>query len=309
MKITMPKGLTRAYHRTSLKIRKHSPEILLGAGIVSLIGAAVVACTETPTARAIVDEAKSDLSKVKTCVDDPNVEYSEETHKKDLVIIYSRTAINLVKTYGPALLLGIAGTASILASHGIMKKRNLALTAAYAAAMKDLKDYRDRVVKRFGENVDKQLRFGTESKEIEETTVDENGEVKTEKKVTDVMECPSADFSEFARCFDEKSRYYKKNAEMNLYFLRAIEHQANDKLILQGHMFLNELYDMLDIPRTQIGQTVGWIYDPKNNTEHDNYISLGIYDASRPGARDFVNGYERAIWIDPNVDGTILDKI
>lgn len=79
-------------------------------------------------------------------------------------------------------------------------------------------------------------------------------------------------------------------------------------LISRGHLFLNEVYDMLDLPRTKAGQVVGWVYD-KNNTKGDNYVSFGIYNLLRENSRAFVNGYERAIWIDPNVDGTILDKI
>ena len=41
----------------------------------------------------------------------------------------------------------------------------------------------------------------------------------------------------------------------------------------------------------------------------DGYVSFGIYNANRETARDFVNGYERSILLDFNVDGPILDTL
>ena len=91
-------------------------------------------------------------------------------------------------------------------------------------------------------------------------------------------------------------------------FLRAQQQYANDKLIAQGHLFLNEVYDMLGLPRTKAGAIVGWVYDD-NNAVGDNFVDFGIYDVHRETARDFVNGYERSILLDFNVDGVIYDLI
>ena len=73
-------------------------------------------------------------------------------------------------------------------------------------------------------------------------------------------------------------------------------------------MFLNDVYDQLGIPRSRAGQVVGWIYD-ELNPNIDNYIDFGIYDLYKEGSRDFVNGYERTILLDFNVDGPILNNI
>ena len=64
---------------------------------------------------------------------------------------------------------------------------------------------------------------------------------------------------------------------------------------------------MLGIPATRAGQQVGWIYD-KNDPNKDNFVDFGIYDTNRPSNRDFVNGYERTILLDFNVDGNILNE-
>ena len=68
------------------------------------------------------------------------------------------------------------------------------------------------------------------------------------------------------------------------------------------------MYDLLGIQRTSAGQVVGWIYD-ESNPIGDNYVDFGIYDLHDEAKRNFVNGYERTILLDFNVDGDILNMI
>ena len=77
----------------------------------------------------------------------------------------------------------------------------------------------------------------------------------------------------------------------------------------RGHLFLNEVYDLLDIPRSKAGQVVGWVYNKNNNVKGDNYVDFNIYDITDKAKRSFVNGYERTILLDFNVDGVIYDLI
>jgi len=134
--------------------------------------------------------------------------------------------------------------------------------------------------------------------------VDKNGNEKTVKKVVKVADVDG--ISDYARFYDDGCEGWTKDPELNLSFLRAQQQYANDKLVANGHLFLNEVYDMLGIPRTKAGQVVGWVYD-LSNTEADNYVDFGLYDATKEKTRDFVNGYERTILLDFNVDGPILD--
>ena len=89
-------------------------------------------------------------------------------------------------------------------------------------------------------------------------------------------------------------------------FLRRQQDAANDRLKSDGYLFLNDVYEMLGFPKTKAGQMVGWIYDEKN-PNGDNFVDFGIYDISKPANSKFVNGYERSIILDFNVDGVILD--
>ena len=231
--------------------------------------------------------------------------YSEEDFQKDTVIVYTQTAVKLAKLYGPSVVIGAASIACIIGSHNILTKRNAALAAAYTAVDKTFKEYRNRVVDRFGKEVDKQLRYNIKAKEFEETTVDENGNEKTETVTKDVAEIHSSDYAKF---FDESCPGWTKDAEQNKYFLLCQQNYANEMLKAQGYLFLNDVYKLIGVPATRAGQIVGWVYDEKNPVG-DNYVDFNIMDINSERARAFVNGYERSILLDFNVDGNILDLI
>lgn len=299
-----------AVAKHTFKLKKHSPEILLVLGIGGMITSAVMACKATTKAGDILDEAQNSIDAIHKCESDESLiesgRYSPEDAKKDLTIVYTKTAINFVKLYGPAVGVGLLSMTSILASHNIMRKRNLALSAAYVAIDKGFKDYRANVVERFGETVDRELRYGIKAEQIEEKVKDET--TGKEKKVkTTVEKVDPNKLSDYARIYDCGNTGWTKSPEANLFFLRAEQNYANDLLRARGYLFLNEVYDRLGFPKTNYGQSVGWIYDP-NNDDRDCYVDFGIYKLNNPKAADFVNGYERSILLDFNVDGPILNE-
>lgn len=307
---------TRTLHRVGFKFKKHSPEILIVAGVVGTITSVVMACKASTKVNDILEDTKEQLDVIHNagerlaqgeelvCQDGTN--YTIEDNKKDLTIVYAKTAVKFVKLYSPSVVLGLTSLTCILASNNILRKRNVALAAAYAGIDKSFKEYRGRVIKRFGEELDKELRYNIKAKEFEETVVDEAGNETVVKNTVSVAD-PNL-YSEYARIYDDGCTGWTKNAEDNLYFLRCQQNYANDKLRRTGHLFLNEVYDMLGIPRTKAGQIVGWIYDEKNPIG-DNFVDFGIYNLNIEKARDFVNGYERTIVLDFNVDGNILDLV
>ena len=169
---------------------------------------------------------------------------------------------------------------------------------------KSFKEYRKRVADRFGEEVEKEIRYNIKAKEV--TTVDENGNEVTETvKVMDGTDDPNT-YSDYARFFDESCAAWQNDAEYNLTFLKAQQQYANDLLKSRGRLFLNEVYRMLGIDETKAGQVVGWVYNPDNPTG-DNFVDFGIYNMQRERVRAFVNGYEPNILLDFNVDGVIWD--
>lgn len=298
---------SRSFHKVGFKLRKHSPEILAVAGVVGIVTSTVMACKATTKVSTILDEAKKDIDTIHYAVENPDAlteTYTVEDSKKDLTIVYANAAGKLIRLYGPSVALGTLSIAAMLTSNNILRKRNIALAAAFTTVDKGFKDYRGRVVERFGEELDKELKYNIKAKEIEETVVNEDGTETTVTKTVNVAD-PNR-YSEFARFFDDGCTGWSKDSEYNLMFLKHQQNHANDMLKAQGYLFLNDVYDMLGIPKTKAGQVVGWIYDEKAPIG-DNFVDFGIFDIYNEKARDFVNGYERTILLDFNVDGNILE--
>ena len=296
-------------HRIGFKIKKASPEIMVVAGVVGVVTSTVMACKATTKVNDILEETRKQVDDVHNVLDSDVVsedEYTNDDAKKDLAIIYTQTGVKLIKLYAPSVLVGALSITGILASHKILKKRNVALTAAYATIDRSFKEYRGRVIERFGKELDRELRYNIKAQEIEEKTVDKDGNETIEKKTISVVD-PNM-YSDYARIFDNGSMGWTKDPEYNLMFLKLQQNQANDRLRAQGYLFLNDVYDMLGIPRTKAGQIVGCVYDEENPVG-DNFVDFGIYDIYNEKACDFVNGRERSIVLDFNVDGNILDMI
>ena len=303
-------NISKYFYKAGFQLKKHSPEILVVTGAIGVVTSAVMACKATRKIDDILDETKKAVDAIHECSTNENFkdEYSEEDAKKDLVITYSRAAINFAKLYGPSVALGALSLGCIFASNNILRKRGIAIAAAYTAVDTTFQEYRKRVVERFGEEVDRELKYNLKAKKVTEKVVDEEtGETKKVKKTEYTAEDPNG-YSDYARFFDEYCNGWEKDPEYNLMFLRTQQSYANDLLKSRGHLFLNEVYDMLGIPRTKAGQVVGWVYN-EDNPVGDNFVDFGIYDINRETNRDFVNGYERSILLDFNVDGNIWDLI
>ena len=302
-KTEIMKSVNGVASKTVMKLKKHSPEILVVAGFAGTVVSAVLACKATTKVAEILDETNGTLDTIHEGMKTGAIngqEYTTEDGKKDTVVVYAQTGMKLAKLYGPAIILGTLSITSILASNNILRKRNVALGAAYAAIDKSFKEYRGRVIERFGEQVDTELKYGIKAKKFEEIEVDpETGKEKKVKKTVMVAD-PNLQ-SDYAVYFDSKSRNYETNPDYNRMFLKAQQAFANDKLQTRGHLFLNEVLDDLDLPRTPAGQIVGWTKDGP-----DGYVNFRIVEVER----ETEDGrHEPALLLDFNVEGNIWEKM
>ena len=305
-KVQIVNTVTKAFYKVVFEAKKHSPEILVGAGVIGTLASTALACKATLKVNDVVDEAKENIDVIHESKErgltPGGQDYSVEDSKKDLAIAYVQTGIKFAKLYAPAVILGAASIGCIIKSHNILRTRNAALAAAYAAIDKSFKAYRGRVVEKFGKEIDEELRFNIKAKEIETTITDEKGNETVVKETVRVLD-PN-EFGPYQRLFDEYCPDWTKDAETNLMFVKAQQTWANRVLQGRKYLFLNEVLHSLGIPETSIGQTHGWIYDDKNpNHDGDNFVDFGILMAN-----DFVNCRERSILLNFNCDGYILDK-
>lgn len=293
-----------ALNKIGFGLKKRSPEILVAVGVVGTVVSAVMACKATTKINTILDETKEQLDKIHEYAGNPDVaeKYNVEDAKKDTAIVYAQAGVKLAKLYAPAVGLGILSISSILASNNILRKRNMAISAALAAATQDFKDYRNRVIERFGKEVDHQLRYNIKAEEIEETVTDEKGK---EKKVKKSIEVADLNASGYVKYFTRSNPYWEEDSSYVEMFLRSQQNYANDKLKATGHLTLNDVYDMLGFHDSKAGMVVGWIYD-LDHPNGDNYVEFDVKKVNLPNEQ---GGYEEAYAIDFNVDGNIYNEM
>ena len=295
--------------KAEFTIKKNSPEILLGAGIVGFVGTVVLACRATCRADEVLEFHRrkiKDIEDAKEIADaDPEGEmsYDIEIYRQDKAIRYLKTTGNLAKLYAPTVAVGALSLACILTSRNIMQKRYLGVVAAYNGLSAAFEEYRKRVRDEYGEGLDKHFRYGTTYEEL--PVYDENGKKTKEKekveKTETEMVVPNDDTCRF---FDSSNPNWDKNPTFSMMWLRGQQNILNDILHTRGHVFLNEVYDALGFPHTPQGAVLGWI-----DGEGDNCIDFGLYDPNKESVRRFVNGVDNVIMLEFNHDGVIWDKI
>jgi uncharacterized protein DUF6353 len=293
----VPEVIGRGIARNALLAQKASPQMLFVAGVAGMVGGTVLACRSTLKAHEVLTEMRTKREIVRTVHAAEDNDYDDSDRSKDMTLLYFQTGVKFVRLYAPAVILGGLAIAALTSSHKILTTRNAGLTAAYAALDKGFKEYRARVIERYGEERDREFRYGIEKVEITDP--------ETKKKRT-IKQLGPNEPSVYARFFDESSGQWNKNPDYNRMLINSQQNWANDLLRSRGHVFLNEVYDMLGLERSAAGAVVGWILSDDGST--DNHISFDIFNGSEP-ARDFVNGYEGSILLDFNVDGVIYDKL
>ncbi len=292
-------------HKIGFELKKHSPEIFIAVGVVGTVASAVMACKATTKLNDILEESKEQIDAIHEAPQKEELKdrYDEDMMRKDLALVYFQTGVKVAKLYAPAVILGTLSITGIVASNNILRKRNVALAAAYATVDKGFKEYRERVVERYGEQVDYELTHNIKTKEITETVVDEKGKEKQVKKTVEVAD-PNVT-NDYIKYFTRSNPYWDDTPDYVELFLRSQQNYANDRLKVDKVLTLNDVYDSLGFQKTKAGMVVGWVFD-ENNEDGDNFIEFNVRKVYIP------NEYgeeELAYAIDFNVDGNIYNKM
>ena len=320
MKIHAVGNWSRLAHAVGRSFKAHSPEICLVGGIALMVTGAVMAVAKSGKNQDVLLEHTEVLN---TIDDDFANEDSTlpvkgdenyKAYRHEVVMCYKDTGLSYLKLYAVPMVCEIGGIALILASYGIMRKRNALLLGAYSA----LEAYHKEVMQRVNEVCDEDtklyIRDGVRKEKIDVTEVDAKGKSKTHKE--EVSVAPDVLNSPYSRFYGGGYGNSDGDPESDKFYLVSQQNQFNDRLRSRGVVFLNEVYEALGFPPTSIGAVTGWRY----NGDGDNFISFGIGDVfderghmpattfSEAAVR-WMNGYEQVILLDFNVDGVIYDKI
>lgn len=295
---------TSKFARQILTARQHSPKLMFAVGVTGMVGTVVLACRATLKTNDLLEQHEKGSDYYREAAGTETI--SHEEADRELKKLKRKLGLNIVKLYAPAVGVGLVSIGALTGSHIVLNKRNSVAMATVAALQKGYDEYRQRVRDEYGDDIDKKFAIGGEDIKRDETLAGGKVETKTVTKPGGKGRSP------YAALFDEKSKHWTREPGMNSVTLQVQQQYANDKLRAKGHVFLNEIYDMLDLPRTPAGQIVGWVWDPNGEKFpgqiRDNYIDFGVWDDQDAGD-DFVSGREPSVWINPNVDGPVWELI
>ncbi len=286
------------FNKAQVMVQQNQPQILVYGGLTSTtvgVISAVHAGTKLPSIMDELDERKNEII---------NIDCDEDTKKKLRLKANGKAAIDIACTMAPPVALTVAGTVSVLAGFNIINKRYVGVCAAYATIQDSYSKYRSRIVEDHGKEYDWMVKNGVRAEAphtVADMMDDATGEVTR-------YEAWTTEPSGYAKFFDEASTYWRKDANYNYSFVMAQQAVANEILQSKGILFLNDVYDLLDIPTTPEGQVVGWVRDSLTG---DGFVDFGIHSSAGGDVakRRFINGYENNILLDFNVDGVVLDII
>lgn len=140
------------------------------------------------------------------------------------------------KCYIPAASVGLATILCIFGANGLNRHQQASIASAYALLDQAYKEYRKKAKELYGEQADISIRqkMMDDPKDLEEPS---DGRILF---------------------YDEASgRYFERTM---LEVLDA-EYQLNRAFITEGQVKLNDFYDLLALPKTKLGATVGWSID------------------------------------------------
>jgi hypothetical protein len=301
----LPNGVTRAIGTAGFLSRKHSPVVLLGAGVVGVIATVVMASKATLQVEQVLTENEKERIWRQAAIDAKDTaNYNLDELQHDLSTLKLKTAGQIARLYAPAFAVGVISIVCLTGSHWIMTKRNFNLTAAYVGIEEAFKRYRKQVSDELGPEREKEFYYGVETRTVKETLAD--GTV-VDKEVKILPKDAKSPYS-FMFC-EVNSDEWKPESILNRTFLNCQQDMVNDWLKSRGYVFLNEVLRALRMDPTPEGQIVGWVWDADQTGDGDGYIDFGIFYANNDHQiANWINGDASGVRLDFNVDGPIDKK-
>lgn len=303
-------NLRLGFKKVGLKARKYAPDAMIVGG-VALIGYG--AFKMIGATRAYDDAVQPELEDIRDAHEDKDILNEEDLSTEEYTALIKTTRKKMIKKavfhYAkPAVLISL-GTGLVVGGYGVTRKRYRSSAAAYAATAATFNAYRSRVKDELGENADLHYFTG----HTVETVTAENEENET-KTIKAVVTEPNETLRDIPHpiMFDDRCKGFERNPYYNVEYLENIQALLNQRLKDRGCVFLNELYDMLELPRTHFGSVTGWVQDGDISK---GCVDLGLF-ARIESHGVMIEANERAfkgdipeIILTPNIDGNILDLI
>lgn len=293
----MKQFITRAYGASKLLLKANAPTIMVVGGVVSMGAGAIVACKQTLVIEEVLEPHVEMLEKIKQGEELGIQGYQGDTAAKDRYKVYARVGRDVGKLYAVPGVLFFGGAALVFGGHRIMVKRNATLALAYTGLKKSFDAYRGRVREQWGSEADRAMMSGYSLKEIE----DEQGN----KTLVPVIDQDTARIDPYNRIFEQGATpEWRNDYGANIFHVSNQERMANFRLNRYGILYLNEVYESLGFPRTDVGQVVGWkVKTLPDGTKDIPMVSFGV-DVVHPMDDELKKS--KAIYLDFNCQGLIV---
>lgn len=236
-------------------LKKHSPEILTGMGIIGMVGTVILSVDATPKALVLMEEKKREINN--------DIRKAAEENGHDICQhIDKLTPVDTVKTvwrcYIPATVLCVASIGCLIGASSVNARRNAALAAAYTISETALKEYKNKVVETIGEKKTEKI-----DEVVAKAKLDSDPIEKKEIIITDKGD---------VTCYDVWSgRYFKSSMDE----LNRIVNELNKRMLdsYYGYISLNEFYEAVGLSATKVGNDLGWKLDGGRNLIELNFDS------------------------------------
>lgn len=227
-------------------ITKRSPEILTGIGIAGMVTTTILAVKATPKALDLIARAEDEKF---------DNGHGECLAKPEIIKA-------CWKCYIPAAITCAASMACLVGASSVNLKRNTALATAYKLSETALSEYKDAVIETIGEKKEQMVKDKMSEKKLKEEPVTKSEIILTEKGNT--------------LCYDYHSgRYFKSDIDT----IKKAVNEINSSMIRDDYASLNEFYDEIGLPHTEVGGSLGWNI---NDGLLEVYFSSKIADDGTP---------------------------
>lgn len=296
-----------------LLAKAHAPEILVGTGVAGFGLTVYGACKATVRAQEILDEKETKLNLIQ-----------EQQNRGDITAIAAanfaenekkKARNGLIRAYVPVATTGVASVILVLGGYRMINGRLVATAAAYKTLEAGFDRYRNNVRGEFGEETDWRMLNSIKpedmEKAIEEREINRAIEADNKRKKLHHKKKRDSYQEIYSKIFDQYSDRWRRSwtPDQVFQYLRQKQREANDMLAIRKHIFLNEVYDLLGLERTEEGAVVGWIIT-KNNP--DSFVDFGIDNMPEGKLREILSATRNEdiqIRLHFNPDGLIYNMI
>ena len=289
----------RAAGTITLAAKTHAPALLVAGGIATGIACVITACKATTKVSAIIEDAETEMIEADNALEHPETlkkgeTYTPEEHEKDIRIIRRNMVFRLIKNYAIPVALGVASIVCTLCGYKILHKRNAALAAAFNGLSAAFGKYRERVREECGDDADRHFRYGTKIRRIVSKDPDTGEETVQFKEDFDRPEFTFGDPQHYDFNAETSTEFHESfnRRPQNWQRLKDTYEWAEIQIATKGHLFLNDVLEMLGLPQCAAGQILGW-RRRFSNDEEERFrcprISFGLETLEAD-----LNGYDLA---------------